>query len=607
MGVVYEAEDDLLKKTVAIKTIKKGVLTAEHVIRFQREANALAALNHPNLVPIYIFGITDDNEPYMVMQFEPGKALSDVIEARGRLPAFKSINIFVQLCDAIQHAHEHGVLHRDLKPSNVIVRNPESEHPQVVIIDFGIAMMESSNAIDALTKTGLILGTPAYMSPEQVLGKEPDERSDIYALGCIMYETLTGSQPFSASSALELLSIKSTSTAPPLNSTFADLTFPSGLEAIVAKCLATDPEDRYQSVADLKLDLVGLKSGDLQLPPDQTSPEPSTPITPRARKKPLSKKRLALLLLGTLVLAGSAFTVWKLNSEKTVPPELANPKVKDPMAVVPPSAGKFVDGTLFFTGMCMDPVTASDRTAVADLVKYGKEVNRIEITDTRITGTCFDNFSKLPLKDLICSDSEISDTGLQSISKISSLKTLSLSNETNFSKAGLAHLKELPKLYSLIVLNCNIDESKVETICTLDKLTDLSVEGNLDFGDRELAMIVKSLPKLKYLCISATGVTNDGLKYLSDLKHLKKLRIKTLNLSSAGLETLSKLPHLECLDIKENPKVRDEDLKFIQRMKSLTKLEVDSPQVTKQAKLALSRKMKGLKVDDCIDLKNLVD
>lgn len=605
MGVVYEAEDDLLKKTVAIKTIKKGVFKGEHVIRFQREANALAALNHPSLVPIYIFGITDDNEPYLVMQYESGKPLSEVIEARGRLPAFKSINIFVQLCDAIQHAHEHGVLHRDLKPGNVIVRNPESEHPQVVVIDFGIAMMESSNAIDALTKTGLILGTPAYMSPEQVFGKEPDERSDIYSIGCIMYESLTGRQPFSADSALELLSLKTTTTAPPLNSMLHDVTFTSGLEAIVAKCLATSPNDRYQSVADLKMDLIGLKTGNFQL--TESLFEDAREDAAAPTKKKLSAKNAALAVLAVTVLVGASLTFMKLeNKNPPAPDAVTSPKLSDDLSVVTASAGKLDDGCLFFTGMPMDRETIDDRTANVDLNNYRNKVNRVEINDTNITGTCFKGFGELPIKAILSSDSRISDDGLKAISELHGLKVLNLANETNFSARGLAYLKNTPKLSNLIVLNCNIGRDEAEAICTLKQIDQVSVEGNIDFGNEELAMVVKALPHLRYLSITATGVTNDGIKHVLKLKNLRRLRAKHLDLTSKGLEILSRLPHVERLDVKENPKLTSTDLKVIEKMKSLEELEIDSPNVSHEAKGALKRRMKGLKINDQIDLKRQV-
>lgn len=602
MGVVYEAEDDLLKKTVAIKTIKTGVFTSDHVIRFQREATALAALNHPNLVPIYIFGITDNNEPYLVMQYEPGKPLSDVIEARGRLPLYKSINIFVQLCDAIQHAHEHGVLHRDLKPANVIVRNPESEHPQVVIIDFGIAMLESGNAIDALTKTGLILGTPAYMSPEQVLGREPDERSDIYSLGCIMFETLTGMQPFSAGSALELLALKTTIAAPFLNSNISDLSFPSGLEAIVARCLATSPDDRYQSIADLRLDLIGLKSGEFQLNESlfADAPKAAAPL----RKERLGKKQIALALFSATVLAGTSATLIVMQQKNAPPPDaVPNFKIKDQLAVVPSSKGKLVDGCLFLTGIPMEPDTFDDNSAIVDLNKYRDQVKRVEIGDTNITGTCFNGFNQLPIKGIVSTDSKISDDGLKAISELHGLKMLNLANEINFSATGLAHLKDTQKLSNLIVLNCNVDRDEVEAISTLKQLTELSVEGNITFGDQDLAMIVKGLPHLRYLSITATGVTNDGVKHLLDLKNLKRLRAKHLGLTNKGLEVISRLPRVERLDIKENPAITSTDLKLIERMKSLKELEVDSPNVSPEAKSALSKRMHGLRINDQVDLK----
>lgn len=601
MGVVYEAEDDLLKKTVAIKTLRKGILTAEHIIRFQREANALAALNHPNLVPIYIFGITDDNEPYLVMQYEPGKPLSEVIESRGRLPAYKSLSIFVQLCDAIQHAHEHGVLHRDLKPDNVILRNPESEHPQVVIIDFGIAMMET-NAIDDLTKTGSMLGTPAYMSPEQVLGKTPDERSDIYALGCIMFETLTGTKPFSAASALEMLAYKTSNSAPFLNSTSPDLTFPTGLEVIVAKCLATSPAERYQTVADLKLDLIGFKSGDYQFESDAVPPLNVNREGP-AIKKRHKKNQLALVVYAIVTIAICMLAALALNriQGSTGSNDLFDKPIDDTLIKTPPKGGSVRGNCLYLGDIISEYSGCDDASAAIDLKKFGDKIIKVDMIDTKITGTCFRKFSSLPIVQLISSDSEISDEGLDAISKIQALQILELKNETSFTARGLLNLLAARKMYDFTALNCKIDREKTEAICALKQVLELSVEGNSDFKDEELKMVVKAMPQLRFLNVSATGVSIAGLRELDGLKKLDKLRARNLNLTGNEIEVLSKLSNLKSLDVKENDSLKSADLDYISRMKSLKQLEVNSKSVTKEAKTRLKERNR-LKINDEEDL-----
>ena len=199
MSVVYQCTDLLVDRTVAIK-VMHAQTDARSGLRFQREAQAVARLNHPAIVKLHEFKIVDD-VPHIVMDYVPGVSLSQVISKDGALSITRTIALGMQIAEALEHAHKNGVVHRDLKPSNIMV----SDGDKIVLVDFGLAKLE----IDALhakaTQTGEVLGSPAYMSPEQANGETIDARTDQYGLGCVLFECLTGGTPFVGDSSIAVL------------------------------------------------------------------------------------------------------------------------------------------------------------------------------------------------------------------------------------------------------------------------------------------------------------------------------------------------------------------------------------------------------------------
>ena len=258
MGTVYKAYDRRLEEFVAIKLVHlDGQEDHRHSLRFKREAEATARLDHPSITKVIDFGLIDDAQPYLVMEFVEGKTLSAMIAEEGQLRLAEALPVFTAVCDALAHAHENKVLHRDLKPSNIMI-NRDSGTTIVKILDFGIAKILESAGVPSLhiTRTGELLGSPFYMSPEQARGGHIDQRSDLYSLGCTMYEALTGGPPHIGENPVSTL-LKRESLEP-LRLAEASLgrKFPEELETIVAKLLRHDPNERYQSAFDLKRDLL---------------------------------------------------------------------------------------------------------------------------------------------------------------------------------------------------------------------------------------------------------------------------------------------------------------------------------------------------------------
>jgi serine/threonine-protein kinase len=253
MGTVYKAVDPLLDRTVALKTISVSAddpEMAEYKARLFQEAKAVGGLNHPNIVTVYDVGESDD-VPYLAMEFLEGQELAALIAEGRPLSVEQAIDVAVQMSEGLAYAHEHGVIHRDVKPANVmIVRGG-----LVKIADFGIARMRTAQRTDGPAA----LGTPRYMSPEQVLGKRADHRSDIFAVGVVLYEMLTGTAPF-AGADLNAILFQIVNLVPPAPSSL-NAASPASLDEIVAKTIAKTPEARYATARGLAEDLKACRAG----------------------------------------------------------------------------------------------------------------------------------------------------------------------------------------------------------------------------------------------------------------------------------------------------------------------------------------------------------
>lgn len=248
MGVVYKARDPLIDREVAIKTINLSLALEEreeYEARFYQEAKAAGRLSHPNIVTIYDVGRSEDIA-YIAMEYLQGVELRDVLNEHKMLPISQVLDIASQVASGLSYAHEHEIVHRDIKPSNVMV----IRDGHIKITDFGIARMASSGV---RTQTGMVLGSPKYMSPEQVMGKLTDQRSDIFSLGVMLYEMLTGQTPFQGENVNAIM--YQTLNAIPTPPSSLNPAVPEMLNYIVAKALTKELDSRYQNARDLANDL----------------------------------------------------------------------------------------------------------------------------------------------------------------------------------------------------------------------------------------------------------------------------------------------------------------------------------------------------------------
>jgi eukaryotic-like serine/threonine-protein kinase len=246
---VYKARQIKPNRIVALKVLHPHLLTnAETIARFQREAESGLRLNHPSICTIYEYGRLSNGQPFIAMQYLEGESLASLLRRSECLDIQKALPIFISCCNALIAAHEKGIIHRDIKPANIFI---QSNGRDAKLLDFGLAKL-LSQSVPSLTQTGIALGTVQYMSPEQILTEPVDARSDIYSLGCVMFQALTGRQVFEGRTAFCVMEEHINKLPATLQSTNPGAKISSELEDVVLKSLAKDSERRYQNVVELK-------------------------------------------------------------------------------------------------------------------------------------------------------------------------------------------------------------------------------------------------------------------------------------------------------------------------------------------------------------------
>lgn len=250
-GMVFLAEHIVLDKRMALKILSRSLArNPDQMQRFIREARAASRIGHPGIINVTDFGATSSGSAFFAMEFVPGRDLSLRLQAEGPLPSWLACRIAVDACSALAAAHGHGIVHRDLKPENMMLAEHAGRPDQIKILDFGIARM-NGDAGARPAHAGAVLGTPAFMAPEQSGDGPQDHRVDIYALGCVMYELLTGSPPFDGGSVLELLARHRSTRPQPLRERAPQREIPAAVEGAVLRALEKEPERRFQSMADM--------------------------------------------------------------------------------------------------------------------------------------------------------------------------------------------------------------------------------------------------------------------------------------------------------------------------------------------------------------------
>ena len=333
MGTVYLAEDTHLGRRVAIKFPSVKSDSHDHRARFLREARAVSELNHPGIATLFDYGETDEGRPFLVMELARGRSLTELLQ-KGELTLPRAIEIVIDIATALVEAHARGVVHRDIKPSNIMI----DDEGRVKVLDFGLAKQlnkelavasepEARTILSTETRSGVIVGTPAYLSPEQATGGAIDGRSDLFALGTLLYEAIAGRTPFSGNSFIEIAA-NVLHVEPPPPSKY-NRQVPPELDFIAKKALAKKPNKRYQTAKEFIADLRSVKDG-LEEDTGQTLIRHTSPSTFAQHSRTLNnlsqilqrpRVPISYLLIGSVVLiAGVVVAVWLMRPARHTPP-----------------------------------------------------------------------------------------------------------------------------------------------------------------------------------------------------------------------------------------------------------------------------------------------
>lgn len=531
IGIVYKAVDPNLNKTVAIKVLSGGNLRDDQKARFQNEAKALAELKHRLIPEIYNFSVMEDGSPYMVMEFIEGISLDYVIKQEESLPVCQVVDIALQVCDALSHAHSLGVFHRDIKPSNIILQKEGPSQNPVKIVDFGLVKFEVALGREQfLTRTGTVVGSPAYMSPEQIRTDQIDGRSDVYSLGCVLFEMLTGHPPFHGKSVFETVSLHLSSEPP----TLSELLSPKdkGFADIVSKCLAKNPADRYQSMSELRRDIEEEQSK-LRLRSSSSSTAASTESLSPTKISGWLLGLTAVSIIGILCLLLILFDQEKEKPARKVDDVTKFPDYVDalgtPWMRVSPNA---INGSFY--------VKDEDFKSLSNF-----PIVRLECCMSQdVTGRGLAYLEPKSIRWLVLKSESLNDEAFDHIKNMTRLEALSVGTQKLSCKA-INSLAGLRKLRTLGFRTDLLPAGAMAAIARVDSLQNLYIRGNKgqSIDLRPLSRMVG----LKTLALDGYSVSNQDIAWLKSSK-LERLLMPNMGLNDDNMGVLSTLP-LKELDL----------------------------------------------------------
>jgi len=493
MGVIYKARQLAMNKIVAIKMLHAEVPSDDAMRRFQIEGQTGSLLKHKYIIQIYDLGLTESGRPFMIMDYLQGKTLAQELAAHGTLAEERFVRLFLQVADALSHAHSKGVLHRDLKPSNLMLVQDNGVE-EVRIMDFGIAKLLDGTEFGAqqLTKTGEALGSPLYMSPEQCRPGKIDRRADLYSLGCVMYESLTGAPPFIGSTSLETLMMHLERQPLGLSNASLGREIDQGLQDIVMRLLQKVPADRYQSADELETDLLKYQDATfggkrIRFVYEDQGDKSNKP-KPRLRPKTIG----ALLALAVLVAAGIGLSLYMRLSPKT--DHASSARLADTI------------------------ITVWDDPKLKEWIASRVRAQERDLELSKFVGQVF----------------AATNEDLEPLRNATNAEKITLPKSARINDAGLQYIKDL----RLKVLD--ITETSVQKLTPLKKMDSLlTLDASKTRLDSDGMRIIGGLRHLENLYITHTAIQDSDLESLKNLHSLKNLNLTDCShITESGVQRL---------------------------------------------------------------------
>ncbi len=592
MGCVYLVEQIFLHKEFALKTLNPGNLSPMNWRRFQKEAQATSALDHPNLIRVHDFGMLEGGQPFFVMDYFEGETLANKLERGGAISLKEALPIFIQSALALAHAHSLGVIHRDMKPSNIMIAQCQDGGFDVRVVDFGIAKLLNIGNEDslALTRTGEIFGTPYYMSPEQCLGASVDHRADIYSLGCLMFQVLSGMPPYIGDSALAIMMQHQSERPPNLKEASLGKTFPDAIDRVIRKMVEKNPSARYQSLLEVVSDLELIQTGQEIVLPERVE-----------NKTTQTKTAFGLIAMVTtiVVCVAAGFFIGRLSApEKKV--FQSTPASKAPISEIKLPTAATYSGAYFSTSdslqtrlfhfpesteqtlgvlhfppgvQCFEAGTLIDQHQViqasGDLQVKNFQPFELEISEYLCQNPrLFARFRSDELSTLSIRDGHIlgfSDNTWRYCSNLKMLTTINLPDTRTITNASIEFFDRLPKLSILRVDNTEITGTGLAEMHQLKKLRVLHAEGL-----KRPEAILKALEGSTAITNLALRVSDLSVQSMCTLPNLRNVNLCfSQALSDVGLRQLTCLKNLRKLTLYDCPQITLQSLKSFSNLSEL--------------------------------------
>ncbi|MCC7532192.1 MAG: protein kinase [Candidatus Melainabacteria bacterium] len=583
MGSVYHLKHLHLQSEFALKVLNKQADDTSWR-RFENEAKAASRLDHPNLIKVHDSGLLPDGQPFFIMELVTGETLADIIKKNGNIPLLKTLKIFIQVGFALAYAHENGVIHRDLKPSNIMIAKGKdgSLTAIVKVVDLGIAKLTGIDEFNqqTLTRTGEIFGSPLYMSPEQCIGVAVDHRTDLYSLGCSMYEALTGAPPMIGENALSTMMKHQMEKPISLKDASMGRTFPAEVETLVAKLLEKDPDRRYSNAQLLTHDLVQLEQMlSEKVSADETAAVAVSKPAVMAKNKAFFSSQIFVVLFCSVVSYFLGFGTSRLfHQQPEAPPELPKPLWKHaitapqtPPVKIPPNSMKDIvpfssistDGRsrhFNFPSASVGDIRIGNRPMAQARGLMSGAINEkvffVPAPDYLQSPALLNRFAPDDLDSLFLEDEEQNSPNvLVALPRLKSLTYLRLSMQTG-DEAG-QFIDQLPKLDRLGISHTNMTGAGVARL--------------------------KCFPNLKYLACSSIRDVRPIIDKLPSARALEDLRIDDNRLTGMDLRAIAKHKQLKCLSIGGHKEINDEALAELKPLKNLEHLFAVSCPVTEKS------------------------
>ncbi len=603
MGAVYKAHHLLLDKDVALKTFKTTSLSDDAWMRFQREAQAIARLNHINIVKVFDFGVSEKNVPYYTMECLTGQSLAERLAARGPLPVDHALLIFHQVCLALSQAHSQGIIHRDMKPANIFLTSDftADKVPLIKIVDFGIAGL-ALGSIDGqkLTTTGSIFGSPLYMSPEQSMGKKVTAQSDIYSCGCALFQTLTGNPPFRGDNAFATTLQHQQATIPALEEKSKGMVFAPALNHLIGSMLAKDKSQRMQSFDEVAAELERLCSIKPSSRPVQRKVKvaqhiPELTETDEQKIRPAQNK-IAIAATTLLTIAVAAALTMRLR------PQLASqPGQKERETGV-----QSATGAAGKPNSANQPIAAATTAASARYLQSGDPKLRTERTFLFPKNVCIGEikWDMRPGKEIYLrrknnldaqgivvapADAHLTLVGSQALSDIPEyfngfgpydLDTIELTRHDDY-KWTNKHIEFISRLSGLRHLK--IDDADVSDKC-VDSLNKLTCLEELEARDTAISATalkrLKRLSQFSQLILANLQSLSGNLDAIKNSQTITLLDLVNCELQDSDMKVFSTCPELSYLHLYGNHSITDKGIEAICHMQVLQSLDLSHTSVT---------------------------